>query len=59
MKTIVLLLVMAVSFTTMAHGVMPSRDPGKGFNYKKHYRKQHRVIFFNRVFNRNGCYGNR
>jgi hypothetical protein len=59
MKKLFFLLVMALSFNTLAHGVMPSNDPGRGFNYKKHYRKQQRVIFFNRVFNRNGCYGNR
>jgi hypothetical protein len=57
MKTIVLLLVMSASFTTMAHGAAPSNDPGRGFNYKKHQRKSQRVVFFNRLFNRNGCYG--
>jgi hypothetical protein len=59
MKKLFFLFVMVMSFTTMAHGVAPSNDPGKGFNYKKHYRKHNRVIFFNRLFNRNGCYGNR
>lgn len=29
----------------------------KGFNYKKHYRKQKRKKFRNRVFNTNNCRG--
>jgi hypothetical protein len=59
MKSIIFFFALVISFTTMAHGVAPSNNPGKGFNYKKHHRKSQRVIFFNRLFNRNGCYGNK
>jgi hypothetical protein len=62
MKSIFVLFAVVVSFATVAnttvgpaHGTVP---PKKGFNYKKHYKKHNRVIFFNRLFNRNGCYGN-
>jgi hypothetical protein len=33
----------------------PKRPSTSGFNYGKHYRKQHRTHVMNRVFNSNGC----
>jgi hypothetical protein len=33
----------------------PKRPSTSGFNYSKHYRKQHRTHVLNRIFNLNGC----
>ena len=58
MKKLLVILVLAlvgnVAFaeTTDRH---PKRPSTSGFNYAKHYRKQHRTKVLNHIFNLNGC----
>ncbi len=65
MKRVVAVLVMLViSITVVGNDGWPSKKGSKthrfeikkGFNYKKHNKKQHRTIKLNRLFNRNNCY---
>jgi hypothetical protein len=34
-----------------------SVNAGGGFNYKKHYKRSHRVKVMNKIFNSNNCRG--
>jgi hypothetical protein len=59
MKRVIAVIVMLVMSYTVVGEVnidgWPSRNH-KGFNYKKHYKKQHRTVKLNKMFNRNNCY---
>ena len=58
MKRVIAIMVMLVMSYTVIGEVndgWPSNR--KGYDYKKHYKKQHRTVKLNKVFNRNNCYG--
>lgn len=59
MKKLLVILVLAlvgnVAFAETTTDKYPKRPSTSGFNYAKHYRKQHRTKVLNRIFNLNGC----
>lgn len=59
MKKLLVILVLAlvgnVAFAETSTDKFPKRPSSSGFNYAKHYRKQHRTKVLNRIFNLNGC----
>ena len=61
MKKLLVILVLAlvgnVAFaeTTIDKYPKHPKPSTSGFNYSKHYRKQHRTKVLNRIFNLNGC----
>lgn len=66
MKRVIAVIVMLVmSYTVVGNDGWPSKKGStkthrfeikKGFNYKKHGKKQHRTVKLNKMFNRNNCY---
>ena len=44
-------------FFIIFNGEAFCNKPPRGFNYKRHYRKTHRVQTMNHVFNFNNCKG--
>ena len=56
-KVILASLLLATSFVCVAETTDDNHGPKKGYNYKKHYRKQASKHFFTRLFNLNNCHG--
>ena len=58
MKRIAAIIAMLIMSYTVVGEVNIDGWPSdrKGYDYKKHYRKQHRTIKLNKMFNRNNCY---
>ena len=58
MKKLLVILVLAlvgnIAFAETSVDKYPKPN-NSGFNYAKHYRKQSRVKFFDRLFDRNNC----
>ncbi len=61
MKKLLVILVLAlvgnIAFAETSVDKYPKypKPNNSGFNYAKHYRKQHRTNVLNRLFNLNGC----
>ena len=61
MKKLLVILVLAlvgnIAFAETSVDKYPKypKSNNSGFNYTKHYRKQSRVKFFDRLFDRNHC----
>ena len=48
---------LTTAFSETSFDKYPKRpkSSSSGFNYQKHYRKQHRAKFFDKLFDRNHC----
>jgi hypothetical protein len=55
--TLIALFVLTTAFSETSFDKYPKRpkSSSSGFNYQKHYRKQHRAKFFDKLFDRNHC----